>query len=363
MINLTVFERKNFNEEVENIIGDFTKLLPLEMIIKTNNFWKLATQVQSQIIKDLDHLSFDGTEVIREVSKKRGLFGKAVLPVVFTCILFDKTDNFFEGLGKVRYVISQTPQVFLDNQIIEMDEKLYISWDIVRELFDDKLISEIFSEFVNNIKNIGKYEDIRICSDFVNEKWDRYHMLKNNPIRGKFSQSIQEVINKYSNEEYKIFVLNYRKELCPPEVIGDVYISLNNFNNISNELRSNDMEFINHPSLGNIIDIKARGILKNENIIEILEEFVPTNKLLNKEEIILVPNDREQSDEEKEIVNIYKKIFGIEQINNSDDFYSLGGDSIILMKLVDEINKRLKSNINVDDILKSENIHELAKNI
>lgn len=41
------------------------------------------------------------------------------MPVVFTCVLFDSDENWFEQIGKLRYAVTQTPQVFLDNQILE----------------------------------------------------------------------------------------------------------------------------------------------------------------------------------------------------------------------------------------------------
>lgn len=63
-------------------------------------------------MKELDHLSFDGTEIMRELAKRRGVFGKALLPVVFTCVLFDCPENYFERLGSIKYAVSQTPQVF-----------------------------------------------------------------------------------------------------------------------------------------------------------------------------------------------------------------------------------------------------------
>ena len=65
-----------------------------------------------------------------------------------TCVLFDCPENYFERLGSIKYAVSQTPQVFLDNQITEMGGRLHISWDVVDELFEACIIDEIFLEFV-----------------------------------------------------------------------------------------------------------------------------------------------------------------------------------------------------------------------
>lgn len=154
LLNLTVFQRQQKN--TGKIIGDFTKLLPLNLVFAKEDIWKSAEMVQEQIMKDLDHLSFDGTEIMRELAKRRGVFGKALLPVVFTCVLFDCPENYFERLGSIKYAVSQTPQVFLDNQITEMGGRLHISWDVVDELFEACIIDEIFLEFVEDIKRISE---------------------------------------------------------------------------------------------------------------------------------------------------------------------------------------------------------------
>ena len=72
---------------------------------------------------------------------------------------------------------------------------------------------------------------------------------------------------------------------------------------------------------------------------------------------------QEESPLQKKIIQIWKDVFELEEISGQDDFYTLGGDSIILMRLVDEMNVTLGCNISVDDILQSENILELSTKI
>ena len=115
---MTAFERKEFDQNVSGILGDFTKILPLEVHIDGADFWDNAMQIQTRILNNLDHKAFDGTEIIRELSRLSNGIGKALMPVVFTCVLFDSDENWFEQIGKLRYAVTQTPQVFLDNQIL-----------------------------------------------------------------------------------------------------------------------------------------------------------------------------------------------------------------------------------------------------
>lgn len=195
MLNLTAFERKPFHHDVEKIIGDFTKLLPLELLMNEKDLWKSAADVQSRIMDGLEHLSYDGTEIMRELSKSRGLFGKAVLPVVFTCVLFDAPENYYEILGKLRHSISQTPQVFIDNQIAEMGQKLYINWDVVKELFHPEIIRQIFTDFVENIRYIAIGEN-RILFPETDAVWKDYNppvnAVPNQTLHGLLAESFDK---------------------------------------------------------------------------------------------------------------------------------------------------------------------------
>ncbi len=176
VLNLTAFERKPFHKDVEKIIGDFTKLLPLALSMNERDLWKQAADVQNRIMDGLEHLSFDGTEIMRELAKSRGQFGKAILPVVFTCVLFDAPENYYEVLGKLRYSISQTPQIFIDNQIGEMGGKLYVTWDVVKELFDPNIIDQIFCDFVENIRYVATGRSNLVFPN-IDEVWDAYNSL------------------------------------------------------------------------------------------------------------------------------------------------------------------------------------------
>ena len=49
-------------------------------------------------------------------------------------------------LGKLNYNISQTPQVWLDHQVVEMDGCLCLFWDAVEELFYPGMLDDMFHQ-------------------------------------------------------------------------------------------------------------------------------------------------------------------------------------------------------------------------
>lgn len=70
-----------------------------------------------------------------------------IAPVVFACnIDFPfETKETRETLGKLTYMISQTPQVWLDFQSFSDMGDLILCWDYVEELFDPFVIEDMYS--------------------------------------------------------------------------------------------------------------------------------------------------------------------------------------------------------------------------
>ncbi len=64
------------------------------------------------------------------------------------------------------------------------------------------------------------------------------------------------------------------------------------------------------------------------------------------------------SGEEKAMLEVWQSVFENSNITLNDDFYSIGGDSITLMKLVDKIALDLKKTVSIDQILQAKNIKE-----
>lgn len=149
-LNLTFFNRKNIHEEVSSIVGDFTSVLLLEVKnSKGLSFVEAAKIIQKQLWDDMEHRSYSGIEMLREIS--RGEKDKKIMPVVFTSNLVYKNDgdenSGMKTLGKLVYNVSQTPQVWIDNQASEDNGKLLISWDCSESVFPDGLLDEMFSGF------------------------------------------------------------------------------------------------------------------------------------------------------------------------------------------------------------------------
>ncbi|MGA8113526.1 MAG: amino acid adenylation domain-containing protein [Actinocatenispora sp.] len=149
-LNLTVGDRLPVHPDVNQIVGDFTSLILLEVDFRQPAaFLERARTVQRQLWQDLDHRAFTGVRVLRELARVHGT-ARTTMPVVFTSVLghsIGDADASLPGLGSVTGAISQTPQIHLDHQIYERPDGLIVSWDAIDQLFPDGLLDAAFTAY------------------------------------------------------------------------------------------------------------------------------------------------------------------------------------------------------------------------
>ncbi|WP_258728522.1 amino acid adenylation domain-containing protein [Bacillus atrophaeus] len=160
-INLTVFNRYPVHEEVEQIVGDFTSLILLDMDMNPEqSFFTRVEQTQSTLLDGLEHRHYDGVSFIRDFTRYHQMRPKAVMPIVFTSMLAGAGAFAWEQLGSLRRIHARTPQVYLDNVVIEKNGELLISWNYVEELFDVDVMEAMFSQFVDLLEQLVKQRDV-----------------------------------------------------------------------------------------------------------------------------------------------------------------------------------------------------------
>ena len=145
-LNLTQFRRFPMHPEVNQLVGDFTTLILLEVQNAiTRSFFDRTQITQKQLLEDLSHSVIHGIEVLR-------MLGKAqhnpfpLMPVVFTSWL-GIGSLYKERFGKIKYAITETPQVYLDHQVAEENGELHYSWDAIEALFPQHLLDDMFEAY------------------------------------------------------------------------------------------------------------------------------------------------------------------------------------------------------------------------
>ena len=160
-INLTLFNRLPLHPQVNEIVGDFTSLTLLEVDNSTvATFVERAQRLQTQLWQDIDHRYVSGVAVQRELRRERGTY--QAMGVVFTSTLgithMAEEDWWVNQLGEMVYCITQTPQVWLDHQVMEEQGALLFNWDVVEELFPPGMVDQMFSSYCNYLQQLASDE-------------------------------------------------------------------------------------------------------------------------------------------------------------------------------------------------------------
>jgi amino acid adenylation domain-containing protein/non-ribosomal peptide synthase protein (TIGR01720 family) len=153
-INVLYYNRFPIHEDVNKIIGNFSSTILSEIkIFKNEPFIEFCKRMFNQQLKDIEHAFFSGVEVLRELNQ-RGKRLSIGMPVVFTSAL-DSTNIDIETAlsAKINFINIQTPQVYYDYAVFEMNGKLKINLAVQNELFPDRMINDMLN---TNIKILSK---------------------------------------------------------------------------------------------------------------------------------------------------------------------------------------------------------------
>jgi amino acid adenylation domain-containing protein len=154
-LNLTLFNRVPLHPQVDRLLGDFTSLTLLAVHdARRGSFAERAAAVQAQLYRDLEHRDYSALDVMRDLARHHGVAQAGLMPVVFTSAL---TRQQMRASVPITwsYIISQTPQVWLDHQIFDHNGALYLSWDAVDQLFPSGMIDDMFAAYVEQLERLA----------------------------------------------------------------------------------------------------------------------------------------------------------------------------------------------------------------
>jgi amino acid adenylation domain-containing protein len=160
-INLSTFNRHPLHPQVNDIVGDFTSLLVLAVEHRAaDTFEDRARRLQAQLWQDLDHSYYSGVQVLRELARRQGGMTRAMMPIVFTSLLIQDTAHPYPApWQETIYCVSQTPQVWLDHQVLEANGELVFHWQSVDALFPIGLIDAMFEAYCQLLHHLATVEE------------------------------------------------------------------------------------------------------------------------------------------------------------------------------------------------------------
>jgi pyochelin synthetase len=155
-LNLTLFNGLPLHPQVNDIVGDFTSVTLLAVDhTQPQAFQIRAKGLQQQLWQDLEQRYFSGVRVLRALTQSQAGGGQAGMPVVFTSVVGGVLEKGPRWLGQVTYSLSQTPQVWIDNQAEEQEEALLLMWDAVEALFPEGMLADMFQAYVGLLQRLA----------------------------------------------------------------------------------------------------------------------------------------------------------------------------------------------------------------
>ncbi|PSU33663.1 non-ribosomal peptide synthetase [Photobacterium lutimaris] len=156
-LNLTLFDRHPVHPQVNMLVGDFTSVVLLEVDMTAyQSFKERANKLQTQLWQDIDYSLYSGVDVIRDIARRNDSPAAAAMPMVFTSAI-SQSDSVapFSWLGEENYVITQTPQVWLDCQIALDRGMLVVDWDAVEDVFPAGMLDNMFSVYQQFVRRLA----------------------------------------------------------------------------------------------------------------------------------------------------------------------------------------------------------------
>ena len=216
-LNVTVFNRMPFNNDIDKVIGDFTTTILLDIDYEKDSSLKTnCKKIQSNMIKGMENSIYDGIKVAREINKRKTKDNQLIFPIVFTSMLFGSKKDYLSELGEVKYSLSQTPQVILDFQVMDRGEELQISWDYIDELFEKRVIDSMFNQYIDELVSFIEGNECKI--DYFKE--DRKILNEYNNTSKEFESTniINEFIKNVKKHPEKIAISHKKRIITYKEL-------------------------------------------------------------------------------------------------------------------------------------------------
>ncbi|KDF00236.1 peptide synthetase [Mycolicibacterium aromaticivorans JS19b1 = JCM 16368] len=161
LLNVPLFGREPLHPDIENVVGDFTSSLLLDVdLAAADTPSQRARVLQHTMHEAAAHASYPGLSVLRDISRLRGT--PALAPVVFTSALglgelfsADVTTQF----GTPDWIISQGPQVVLDAQVTEFAGGILLNWDVRESAFRPGAIDAMFAHHIDEVQRLARDDD------------------------------------------------------------------------------------------------------------------------------------------------------------------------------------------------------------
>ena len=218
-VNVTVNTRSLYDNIYDDSVGEFTDIVLVSYDSGlSRSFADKCRGVRDELVKCMNYAYVDGVEIQRRWIKENNAEIGSAFPVVFTSML-GSADK-LELPGNIVYGLTQTPQVWIDLQAREYNGELQYNWDVLKGVFSDRMIRDMFSCFSNLLSTLDEssvweknaVSHVNIAQIYVPQENTDSSLIRDNRLFEYFLDSCNNdpdaVAVVYDGEEY-----SYRR-LC-----------------------------------------------------------------------------------------------------------------------------------------------------
>lgn len=156
-LNVPTFTRLPLHADVDRLVGDFTSVELLAVDLRpAQTFAERAATLRDTLLEDLEHSLYTGSQVLADLTR-RSDSDTVLMPVVFTSTLGSAAAR--RPAAAIRHAQTQTPQVWLDCQVMERADELALSWDVREGVLGGDTAADLFAAFAALMTRLAEDPD------------------------------------------------------------------------------------------------------------------------------------------------------------------------------------------------------------
>jgi len=161
VLNVMTFNRLPFSPEVYEMVGNCASTFLLEVNLQEHiPFRELCRKIQHQILNDIEnHKTTTGLQVMQEINRRRNTSGTAPFPIAFSSTFAHQLSKnlLLKPIGtNSTFNLLETPGTYLDHVAGENEDgSLFLSWYVVKDMFEPGFIENMLDSYVNHIKTLS----------------------------------------------------------------------------------------------------------------------------------------------------------------------------------------------------------------
>ena len=341
-------------EELEPLIGVFINSLILRTDLSANpTFENYLKQVRETVFEALENQELPFEYLVRELRPVRDSGRNPLFQVNFNHHKsFGKPGEF--GGVTLTPMPSRSPGTIFDLHVfmVERKEGWRASCDYSTDLFEKATAERILGHFERLLQDIADHPEKPIAELEILTDAEKSTILHNwsatRPIHDRAEEPIMA--------EGPIYLLDDHGRMVPAGVPGVLHLS--------GGRTTKNLPSIDHPELGRLYPTRevCRWLADgNVDFLRSLDTPIPvaTEKPRAVEPAPAIKNSPPNFTEQK-LTSIWKELLGIPQIQRDDAFFTLGGHSLMALRMFSRIKRELGATLPLAALIRNPTIRSLS---